>query len=320
MSFKFKKFSLIGAGNIGGHLASIISSKNLCDEILLVDIFEGLAKGKALDLAQSNTLIDSSTKFSGTKDLSEIQDSDVIIVTAGISRKPGMSRDDLIETNLIVMKEIGLAIKDYSPNAFVICVTNPLDAMVWSLKYISGLKKNMIVGMAGILDSARFKSFLSSEIKVSEKNISAMVLGGHGDTMVPLLKYTTVSGIPILELIERGFITEDQLMKIVERTRNGGGEIVKLLENSSAFFAPATSAVEIAESYIRDEKKLIPCSVFLEGEYGINDLFVGVPIIIGKNGVEKIVELNFDEKERDNFSKSVSAVNELTKKCKKLLE
>lgn len=320
MAFKFKKFSLIGAGNIGGHLASVISNKNLCDEILLVDIFEGLAKGKALDLSQSNVLIDSSTKFSGTKNLNGISDSDVIIVTAGISRKPGMSRDDLIETNLLVMKEIGSAIKSYSPDAFVICVTNPLDAMVWSLKYISGLKKNMIVGMAGVLDSARFKYFLSSEIKVSEKNINAMVLGGHGDTMVPLLKYTTVSGIPIYEMVKKGFISEKQLMKIVDRTRNGGGEIVKLLENSSAFFAPATSAVEIAESYIKDEKKLIPCSVFLEGEYGVKDLFVGVPIIIGKNGVERIVELDFDEKEKNNFSKSVSAVDELTKKCKKLLE
>ncbi len=317
---KMIKISLIGAGNIGGTLASIITEKNLCEEIVLVDILEGLAQGKALDLSQSRAINGFSTKYIGTSNFSDIHNSQVIIVTAGVARKPGMTRDDLIEINLKVMKNIGSAIKTYSPNAFVICVTNPLDAMVWTLKKVSGLKKQMIVGMAGTLDSSRFRFFLSQELQISAKYIQTMVLGGHGDTMVPLLKYTTVSGIPLIELIEKKLISMSKVHEIIERTRNGGGEIVKLLKSSSAFYAPAISTVEIAESFLRNEKKLIPCSSYLEGEYGVKDLFVGVPVIIGKNGVERIVELKFDRDEKENFNHSVKSVVELTKKCKKLLE
>ncbi len=315
-----KKISLIGAGNIGGTLASIIAERNLCNEIFLVDIAEGLAQGKALDLSQSSAISGFSTKYVGTSDLSHINNSKVIIVTAGVARKPGMTRDDLIEINLKVMKDVGLAIKNYSPKAFVICVTNPLDAMVWALKKVSGLRKQMIVGMAGTLDSSRFRFFLSEALQISEKCIQTMVLGGHGDTMVPLLNYTTISGIPLLELITKNIISKSKVDEIVQRTRNGGGEIVKLLKTSSAFYAPAISAVEIAESFLNNEKKLIPCSSYLEGEYNIENLFVGVPAIIGKNGVERILELNFDRDEMNNFNYSVKSVEELTKKCKKLLE
>ncbi len=314
-----KKFSLIGAGNIGGCLASLIALKNL-GNITLVDIVEGTARGKALDLSQSLGLLNSSITINGTKDLKNIKNSDVIIVTAGIARKPGMSRDDLIETNFNIMKKIGISIKKYSPSAFVICVTNPLDAMVWTLKKISGLKKNMIVGMAGILDTERFKFFLSKELNVSTQNIDAMVLGGHGDTMVPLLGYTTVSGISVSELIKKGFLSMKKFEEIIQRTRSGGGEIVKLMVNSSAFFAPAASAIEIAESYLNNQKKLLPCSTYLNGEFGVINLFIGVPVIIGKNGVEKVIELRFNKKEEMNFKESVKAVKELTDKCKKLLE
>ena len=315
-----KKISLIGAGNIGGTLASIIAEKNLCDEILLVDIADGLAQGKALDLSQGSAINGFSTKYRGTDNLSHIRDSQVVIVTAGVARKPGMTRDDLIEINLRVMKGIGNAIKNYSPKAFVICVTNPLDAMVWILKKVSGLQKQMIVGMAGTLDSSRFRFFLSEALQISEKYIQTMVLGGHGDTMVPLLKYTTISGIPLVEFITKNIISQSKIDEIVQRTRNGGGEIVKLLKNSSAFYAPAVSTVEIAESFLKNEKKLIPCSSYLEGEYDVEDLFVGVPVIIGKSGVEKIVELSFNNEEKNNFNRSVKSVRELTKKCKKLLE
>lgn len=313
-----RKISLIGAGNIGGSLAAIIARKNLGD-IMLIDVIPGMAKGKALDLIQSSSISNSSVSVKGSSNLSDIKNSDVIIVTAGIARKPGMSRDDLIETNLKIMKEIGIAIKEKSPSAFVICVTNPLDAMVWSLKKISGLKKNMIVGMAGILDSARLNYFLSSELKISTENITSLVLGGHGDTMVPLLKYTSVNGIPILDMVKLGFISMNKLEEIVDRTRNGGGEIVKLMKSGSAFDAPATSAIEMAESFILNKRKLLPCSAFLNGEYGIKDLFIGVPIIIGKSGVEKIIQIKFDNNEKLDFKKSVSAVMQLTQKCKKLL-
>ena len=313
-----RKISLIGAGNIGGSLATIIVRKNLAN-VMLIDVIPGMAQGKALDLSQSSSINNSSVSVQGSSSLNDIKNSNVIIVTAGIARKPGMSRDDLIETNLKIMKDIGLAIKKHSPNAFVICVTNPLDAMVWSLIKISGLKKNMIVGMAGILDSARLNYFLSLELKISTENINSLVLGGHGDTMVPLLRYTSVNGIPILDMVKLGFISHVKLDGIVERTRNGGGEIVKLLQNSSAFDAPATCAIEMAESFLYDKKKLLPCSAFLNGEYGIKDLFIGVPIIIGKSGIEKIVEIKFDKRERLDFKKSVNAVKQLTQKCKKLL-
>ena len=313
-----KKISLIGAGNIGTILAYSISRKNI-GNIVLVDIIEGLAEGKCLDLGQSFPVDNINLKVKGTNKISEIEDSDAIIITAGIARKPGMSRDDLIETNFNIMKKIGLAIKEYSPKSFVICITNPLDAMVWCLKEISGIDKNSIVGMAGILDSSRFKFFLGQELNVSFENIQTMVLGGHGDTMVPLLEYTSISGITIKKFIKKNKVSENRLNEIIERTRNGGGEVVSLLKESSAFFSPASSAIEMLESFIFDQKKILPCSAFLDGEYGINDLFVGVPVIIGQSGIEQIIELDLDEKSKNQFNNSVLAVEELINKCKKLL-
>jgi malate dehydrogenase len=313
-----KKISLIGAGNIGTILAFSLSRKRL-GNITLIDKVKGLAEGKCLDLSQSLSAENLNTKIVGTDDISKIKDSDVIIITAGIPRKPGMSRDDLVETNFSIMKELGNAIKEYSPNAFVICVTNPLDAMVWSLKEIAGINKQMIVGMAGILDSARFKFFLSNELSISTDSIQTMVLGGHGDTMVPLLRFTSISGIPLDEFIRKKRINKEKVEQIVSRTRNGGGEIVALMKNSSAFFSPATSAIEMLESYFFDNRKILPCSAYLEGEYNVNGLCVGVPIIIGKNGVEEIIELELQNSEKDEFVSSVEAVKELVHKCKKLL-
>ena len=313
-----KKISLIGAGNIGTILAYNLSRKKLGD-IVLIDKVEGLAEGKCLDLSQSLAVDGIDLSIQGFDDISKIKNSDAIIITAGIPRKPGMSRDDLIETNFKVMESIGKAIKKFSPKSFVICVTNPLDAMVWSLREVSGIRKNMILGMAGILDSARFKFFLSELFKVSVCNIDTMVLGGHGDTMVPLLDYTTVSGIPLTHYIKLNKIDIKIVENIVDRTRNGGGEIVSLMKNSSAFFSPAVSAIEMLESYLKDQRKILPCSAYLNGEYNIKDLCVGVPVCIGSNGVEKIIELNLTKKEKSQFKKSVSAVDELIKKCKKLL-
>jgi len=313
-----KKISLIGAGNIGTILAFSLSRKRL-GNITLIDKVKGLAEGKCLDLSQSLSAENLNTKIVGTDDISKIQDSDVIIITAGIPRKPGMSRDDLVETNFLIMKELGNAIKEYSPNAFVICVTNPLDAMVWSLKEIAGINKQMIVGMAGILDSARFKFFLSNELSISTDSIQTMVLGGHGDTMVPLLRFTSISGIPLDEFIKKKRVNKEKVEQIVSRTRNGGGEIVALMKNSSAFFSPATSAIEMLESYFFDNRKILPCSAYLEGEYNVNGLCVGVPIIIGKNGVEEIIELELQNSEKVEFKNSVEAVKELVHKCKKLL-
>ena len=313
-----KKISLIGAGNIGTILAHSISRKNL-GNIVLIDKVDGLAEGKCLDLSQSLVIDGIDLSVVGSNDVSRIKDSDAIIITAGIPRKPGMSRDDLIETNFKVMSSIGDAIKHHSPNSFVICVTNPLDAMVWSLKEVSGLKKNMILGMAGILDSARFKFFLSELLQVSVCNIDTLVLGGHGDTMVPLLDYTTISGIPLKEYLKLKNIDQDPIDKIVNRTRNGGGEIVALMKNSSAFYSPALSAIEMLESFINDQKKVLPCSAFLDGEYGVSDLCVGVPVRIGSNGVEEIIKLNLTKDEEIQFKNSVNAVRDLTDKCKKLL-
>ncbi len=313
-----KKISLIGAGNIGTILAYSLSRKQL-GKILLVDIIDGLAEGKCLDLAQSFPVEKINTKVEGTTDISRIEGSSAIIITAGIARKPGMSRDDLIETNLSIMKNIGEAIKKYASSAFVICVTNPLDAMVWSLKQISDLKSNMITGMAGILDSARFRFFLSKKLNISAENIQTLVLGGHGDTMVPLLDYTSVCGIPISNLIDMKKIEKKEIDEIVSRTRNGGGEIVALMKNSSAFFSPACSAIEMLESYLLDQKKILPCSAYLNGEYGVKDLFVGVPVIIGKNGIEEIIELKLSSESQNQFDKSIQSVAELVKKCKKLL-
>tara|TARA_B100000073_G_scaffold222117_1_gene184953 strand:- start:109 stop:1065 length:957 start_codon:yes stop_codon:yes gene_type:complete len=313
-----KKISLIGAGNIGTILAFSISRKRL-GNIILIDRVKGLAEGKCLDLSQSLSAENLNTKILGTDDISKIKNSDAIIITAGIPRKPGMSRDDLVETNFSIMKELGNAIKKYSPNAFVICVTNPLDAMVWSLKEIAGIDKRMIVGMAGILDSARFKFFLSNELSVSTDSIQTMVLGGHGDTMVPLLRFTSISGIPLSEFIKKKRISKDKVEEIISRTRNGGGEIVALMKNSSAFFSPAASAIEMLESYLFDNRRVLPCSAYLEGEYNVKGLCVGVPVVISNNGVEEIIELDLQNSEKDEFDNSVEAVREIVQKCKKLL-
>ena len=313
-----KKISLIGAGNIGTILAFSISRKRL-GNITLVDRVKGLAEGKCLDLSQSLSAENLNTKILGTDDISKIKNSHAIVITAGIPRKPGMSRDDLVETNFSIMKELGSAIKKYSPIAFVICVTNPLDAMVWSLKEITGIDKKMIVGMAGILDSARFKFFLSNELSISTDSIQTMVLGGHGDTMVPLLRFTSISGIPLSEFIKKKRISKDKVEEIISRTRNGGGEIVALMKNSSAFFSPATSAIEMLESYLFDNRRILPCSAYLEGEYNVKGMCVGVPVVISKDGVEEIIELDLQNSERNEFDNSVKAVEELVEKCRKLL-
>ena len=313
-----KKISLIGAGNIGTILAFSISRKRL-GNITLVDRVKGLAEGKCLDLSQSLSAENLNTKILGTDDISKIKNSHAIVITAGIPRKPGMSRDDLVETNFSIMKELGNAIKKYSPNAFVICVTNPLDAMVWSLKEITGIDKRMIVGMAGILDSARFKFFLSNELSISTDSIQTMVLGGHGDTMVPLLRFTSISGIPLSEFIKKKRISKYKVEEIISRTRNGGGEIVALMKNSSAFFSPATSAIEMLESYLFDNRRILPCSAYLEGEYNVKGMCVGVPVVISKDGVEEIIELDLQNSERNEFDNSVKAVKELVEKCRKLL-
>ena len=313
-----KKISLIGAGNIGTILAFSISRKRL-GNITLVDRVKGLAEGKCLDLSQSLSAENLNTKILGTDDISKIKNSHAIVITAGIPGKPGMSRDDLVETNFSIMKELGSAIKEYSPNAFVICVTNPLDAMVWSLKEITGIDKKMIVGMAGILDSARFKFFLSNELSISTDSIQTMVLGGHGDTMVPLLRFTSISGIPLSEFIKKKKVSKDKIDEIISRTRNGGGEIVALMKNSSAFFSPATSAIEMLESYLFDNRRILPCSAYLEGEYNVKGMCVGVPVVISKDGVEEIIELDLQNSERNEFDNSVKAVEELVQKCRELL-
>ena len=312
------KVSLIGAGNIGTILAYNLSRKQI-DKIVMIDVVDGLAQGKCLDLSQSFPIENLNNKVTGSTDINQIENSDAIIITAGIARKPGMSRDDLIETNFKIMSDIGKSIKKHAPNSFVICVTNPLDAMVWSLKNISGIKPNMICGMAGILDSARFRYFLSEELNLSVENIQTMVLGGHGDTMVPLIDFTSIAGIPLQHLINKGFTSKTKIDAIIQRTRNGGGEIVSLMKNSSAFFSPACSAIEMLEAYLYDQKKILPCSAYLNGEYGYKDIFVGVPVIIGNEGIEKIIELELSDNSKDQFSKSVTAVEELLKKCKKLL-
>jgi malate dehydrogenase len=300
-----KKITLIGAGQIGGTLAHLITIKELGD-VVLFDVAEGVAKGKALDIAQSTSVYGFNINLTGTSSYEDIKNSDVIIITAGIPRKPGMTRDDLLGTNLKIIKQVAEGIKKNSPNAFVICITNPLDVIVMALQKYSGLPTNKVVGMAGILDSSRFKYFLSQELKASVKNISSLVLGGHGDTMVPMPDHTTVNGKLLKKLISK-----EKLDKIIDRTKKGGGEINKLLEKGSAFYAPATAGVEMAESYIKDLKKTLPCAAFLNGEYGVNNLYAGVPIIIGKSGVEKVVEINLSEEEKNNFDNSINAVKEL---------
>jgi len=306
-----KKISLIGAGQIGGTLAHLIGLKELEDEVIVFDIASGIAKGKALDIAQSSSVDGFNVKFTGTDSYEDIKNSNVIIITAGVPRKPGMSRDDLLGINLKIIKQVAEGIKKYSPNAFVICITNPLDVMVMAFQKYSGLSTNKVVGMAGILDSSRFKLFLSQELKTPVKDIEAMVMGGHGDTMVPLPRFTKVLGKPLLDLVKEGKISEKRLESINQRTRDGGAEIIKFLEKGSAFYAPAASGVEMASAYLRDEKKLLPCAAYLAGEYGISGLYAGVPVVIGSKGVERIEEINLNEKEKKEFMNSINAVKKL---------
>ena len=313
-----KKISLIGAGQIGGTLAHLIGLKELVSEVVLFDVAPGVAKGKALDIAQSSSVDGFDVKFKGTDKYEDIKHSDVIIITAGVPRKPGMSRDDLLGINLKIIKEVAQGIKDTSPNAFVICITNPLDIIVMALQKYSGLPKNKVVGMAGILDSSRFIYFLSQELKVPVQKIKSFVLGGHGDTMVAMLGSTEINGKKILDLVKEGKITKERLDAIVDRTKKGGAEIVKYLEKGSAFYAPAASGVEMAEAYLKDQKKQLPCACYLNGEYGVKDIYAGVPVIIGKNGVEKVIEIILSDEEKNNFIKSVNSVKELFKAAKKI--
>ena len=305
-----KKISLIGAGQIGGTLAHLIGLKELGD-VVLFDVVSGIAKGKALDIAQSSSVDGFDVKLIGTDQYDDIKSSDVIIITAGVPRKPGMSRDDLLEINLKIIKQVSEGIKKHAPNAFVICITNPLDVIVMAFQKYSELPTNKVVGMAGVLDTSRFKLFLSLELKVSVKQIEALVMGGHGDTMVPLPRYTKVSGKSLETLISEGKISKEKLDQIVQRTRDGGAEIIKFLKTGSAYYAPAASGIEMAESYLKDQKKLLPCAAYLNGEYGVKNLYAGVPAIIGGKGVEKIDELSLNEIEKKQFEKSISAVNNL---------
>ncbi len=310
-----KKIALIGAGNIGGTLAHLAAQKELGD-IVLFDITEGVPQGKALDLAQCGPVEGFDAQITGTNDYADIAGADVVIVTAGVPRKPGMSRDDLLGINLKVMKAVGEGIKNNCPDAFVICITNPLDAMVWALREFSGLPHNKVVGMAGVLDSARFSHFLAEEFGVSVKDVNTFVLGGHGDTMVPVLEYSTVSGIPVADLIEMGFSTNEKVDEIIKRTRGGGGEIVALLKTGSAYYAPATSGIAMAEAYLYDQKRILPAAAHLTGQYGIDDLYVGVPVVIGAGGVEKVVEVKLSDEAKGNLQVSVDAVKELLVACK----
>ena len=311
------KISLIGAGQIGGTLALLSGLKELGD-IVLFDIVDGVPQGKALDISQSSTVEMFDSKIQGASDYSAIENSDVVIVTAGVPRKPGMSRDDLLEINLKVMGAVGEGIKKYAPESFVICITNPLDAMVWALQRATGHKPNMICGMAGVLDSARFRHFLADEMDVSVEDVTAFVLGGHGDTMVPLTRYSTVAGIPLPDLIKMGWLTEKKLADIVQRTRDGGAEIVSLLKTGSAYYAPASSAILMAESYLKDKKRLLPAAAFLNGEYDVNGYYIGVPVVIGKGGVEKIVQINLNKDEKEEFNSSVDSVKNLVKACQNI--
>ena len=306
-----KKISLIGAGQIGGTLAHLIGIKELVNEVVLFDVASGLAKGKALDIAQSSSVDGFNVKLFGTNDYQDIKNSDVVIVTAGVPRKPGMSRDDLLGINLKIIKQVAQGIKQNTPNAFVICITNPLDVMVMAFQKYSNLPTNKVVGMAGVLDSSRFKLFLSLELKIPVKEIEAMVMGGHGDTMVPLPRFTKIRGKPLLEIVKEGKLSNDRLESINQRTRDGGAEIVKFLEKGSAFYAPAASGVEMASAYLNDKKKMLPCAAYLNGEYGIKGIYGGVPVIVGKDGVEKIEEINLDENEKKEFVKSIDSVKKL---------
>jgi malate dehydrogenase len=310
-----KKIALIGAGNIGGTLAHLAAQKELGD-VVVFDIAEGIPQGKALDLSQCGPVQGFDAKITGTNDYADIAGADVIIVTAGVPRKTGMSRDDLLGINLKVMKAVGEGIKNNAPDAFVICITNPLDAMVWALREFSGLPHNKVVGMAGVLDSARFSTFLAWEFGVSVRDVNSFVLGGHGDTMVPVAEYSTVNGIPVPDLIKMGLSTQERIDAIVQRTRSGGGEIVGLLKTGSAFYAPAASGIAMAEAYLGDQKRILPCAAFVSGEYGVDGLYVGVPVMIGKGGVEKVIEIALDDEAKAGLQVSVDAVKELVEACK----
>ena len=311
------KIALIGSGQIGGTLAHMIGLKQLGD-VVMFDIAEGIPQGKSLDIAQSSPVDGFDAKLTGANSYDAIEGADVCIVTAGVPRKPGMSRDDLLSINLKVMEQVGAGIVKYAPNAFVICITNPLDAMVWALQKSCGLPRQMVVGMAGVLDSSRFRYFLADEFNVSVEDVTAFVLGGHGDTMVPLSRYSTVAGIPLPDLVKMGWTTQARLDEIIDRTRNGGAEIVNLLKTGSAFYAPAASAIAMAESYLLDKKRVVPCAAWLNGEYGVKDLYVGVPVVIGARGVERVVEIELNGAERTMFDKSVAAVDTLVEACKKI--
>jgi malate dehydrogenase len=311
------KIALIGSGQIGGTLAHLIGLKQLGD-VVMFDIAEGVPQGKSLDIAQSSPVDGFDAKLSGANSYDAIEGADVCIVTAGVPRKPGMSRDDLLSINLKVMEQVGAGIVKYAPNAFVICITNPLDAMVWALQKSCGLPRQMVVGMAGVLDSSRFRYFLADEFNVSVEDVTAFVLGGHGDTMVPLSRYSTVAGIPLPDLVKMGWTTQARLDEIIDRTRNGGAEIVNLLKTGWAFYAPAASAIAMAESYLLDKKRVVPCAAWLNGEYGVKDLYVGVPVVIGARGVERVVEIELNGAEKTMFDKSVAAVDTLVEACKKI--
>jgi malate dehydrogenase len=313
-----KKIALIGAGQIGGTLALLLGLKQLGD-VVMCDVVEGVPQGKSLDLAEATPVEGFDARYQGSNDYSAIAGADVVIVTAGVPRKPGMSRDDLIGINAKIVSQVGAAIKQHAPQAFVITVTNPLDVMVWVMREATGLPHQRVVGMAGVLDSARFRYFLAEEFKVSVEDVTAFVLGGHGDSMVPLVRYSTVAGIPLPDLVKMGWTTQDKLDKIVQRTRDGGGEIVNLLKTGSAFYAPASSAVAMAESYLLDKKRVLPCAAYLTGQYGVKDLYVGVPVVLGAQGVERIVEIAMNPAEKAEFDKSVAAVRTLCDVGKKLL-
>jgi malate dehydrogenase len=310
-----KKIALVGAGNIGGTLAHLAGLKELGD-VVLFDIVDGVPQGKALDLAQASPVSGFDADLSGASDYAAIAGADVVIVTAGVPRQPGMSRDDLLNVNLGVISKVGAGVKQYAPNAFVICITNPLDVMVWALQKASGLPPQRVVGMAGVLDSARFRYFLAEEFKVSVEDVSAFVLGGHGDDMVPSVRYSTVAGVPLPDLVAMGWTTQARIDAIVERTRKGGGEIVGLLKTGSAYYAPATAAIAMAESYLKDKRRVLPCAAFLSGEYGVNGLYVGVPVVIGANGVERVMEIKLDATEKAMFEKSVASVKTLIEAAK----
>src|SRR5688572_22110956 len=312
-----KRIALIGAGQIGGTLAHLVGLKELGD-VVLFDVVEGVPQGKGLDIAESSPVNGFDARYLGTNSYDAMEGADVCIVTAGVPRKPGMSRDDLIGINLKVMEQVGAGIARHAPEAFVICITNPLDAMVWALQKFSGLPAARVVGMAGVLDSARFRHFIADELKVSVEDVTAFVLGGHGDSMVPLARYSTVAGIPLTDIVKMGWMSKERLEQIIQRTRDGGAEIVGLLKTGSAFYAPAASAIAMAESYLKDKKRLLPCAAFLKGEYGVKGTYVGVPVIIGAAGVEKVVEISLSGSEQRQFDKSVAAVNGLVEACKKI--